>query len=136
MAFTDQEKARVLHHLGYPSFQSLSNGLQLGFPAGAQPLFLVEQSFQRLSPGGEDSVREDLCQCEDIERQMMSSRGRMKTTEVGEVKLNPREPMQLRQELAYWRTKLADDLGASFNPYSNAAMGGEGGGGVNGTVTG
>ena len=64
MAFTAQEQARILHHLGYPSWVSLSNGIQLGFPAGAQPLFLVEQSFLRLTAGGEDSVREDLCNCQ------------------------------------------------------------------------
>lgn len=134
MAFTEHEKGRVLHHLGYPSFQSLSNGIQLGFPAASQPLFLVEQSFKRLSPAGEASVREDLCQCDDIESQMSSARARLKTTEVGGVKLNGREIVQLRGELVYWRTKLADDLGCSFNPHSNAAIGGTGGGINSGTI--
>ncbi len=125
MPFTDQEKARVLHHLGYPSFASLSNSIQLGYPAASQPLFLVEQSFARLTPGGEANVREDLCQCEDVQQQLVGARGRMKVCNVGEMKMNPLESAQLRRELAYWRTKLADDLGCSFNPYSNAAIGGD-----------
>lgn len=123
MAFTAQEKARVLHHLGYPSFASLSNGIQLGYPAASQPLFLVEQSFLRLTAGGEEAVRADLCECEETEQQLSTARGRMKVCNVGEVKMNPLETAQLRRELHYWRTKLADDLGCSFNPHSNAGMG-------------
>ena len=128
MAFTAQEQARILHHLGYPSWVSLSNGIQLGFPAGAQPLFLVEQSFLRLTAGGEDSVREDLCNCEDAEGQLGTARSRMKATQLGELHLNPREAAMLRGELQYWRAKLADDLGVVRNPYSQSAYQGDPGG--------
>lgn len=135
MAITNHEKARVLHHLGYPSWSSLAASIQLGFPAGSQPLFLVEQAFQRLLPGGEEAVREDLCQCEDTERQLGDARSRFKASELGDLKLNPREAQMLRGELQYWRAKLADDLGVVRNPYSQSAYQGDPGG-VNAKVEG
>jgi hypothetical protein len=135
MAFSDHEKARIKHHLGYPDWTGLSASIQLGFPAGSQPLFLVEQAFNRLTEGGQGSVRLDLCNCEDIENQMGSARSRFKAKKLGELELNGMEPQQLRQELVYWRQKLADDLGVVQNPYSQSAYEGLPGG-INAKVTG
>lgn len=128
MAFTDQQKARIKHHLGYPDWSSLSQSIQLGFPAASQPLFLVEDAFQRITPSGEESVRCDLCNCEETESQMASARGRMRASKLGELTLNATETPQLRQELEYWRNKLADDLGVVRNPYSQSAYQGDPGG--------
>lgn len=135
MAFTDQEKAQTLHHLGYPSWTNLAASIQLGFPAGSQPLFLVEQAFDRLLPGGEEQVRLDLCNCIDIENQMADARSRFKAVALGELKLNGQEPQMLRTELVYWRQKLADDLGVVQNPYSQSAYEGMPGG-INAKVVG
>jgi hypothetical protein len=135
MAFTDQEKARIKHHLGYPDWSALSASIQLGFPAGSQPLFLVEQAFPRLTVGGEDSVRLDLCQCEAVENQLGEARGRFKAKRMGELQLNDMEPAQLREELVYWQQKLADDLGVVRNPYSQSAYEGIPGG-INAKVVG
>ncbi len=135
MAFTEQEQGQILHHLGYPSWTNLAASIQLGFPAGSQPLFLVEQAFQRLKPEGEEQVRFDLCNCLDIENQLGDARSRFKATALGELKLNAMEPGQLRQELTYWRNKLADDLGVVQNPYSQSAYEGMPGG-INAKVTG
>jgi hypothetical protein len=128
MAFTEQQKGRVLHHLGYPNWSMLSNGIQLGFPAGAQPLFLVEQAFKLLTPDGEAEVANDICECDAIECQLTDARSRFRALEIGELKLNPHEPRQLRQELFWWRNKLSDDLGVAPNPRSMMALSGEAGG--------
>jgi len=135
MAFTDREKARVKHHLGYPDWVALASSIQLGFPAGSQPLFLLEQSFNRLTEGGEEAVKIDLCNCEDIERQLGDARSRFKAKKLGELELNGMEPRQLREELTYWRQKLADDLGVVQNPYSQSAYEGMPGG-INAKVVG
>lgn len=128
MAFTDSEKARIKHFLSYPDWVSLAASIQLGFPAGSQPLFLVEDAFQRLTTDGEGSVRTDLCECEDIERQLRTARSRMKTTQLGNLKLNQQETRMLRGELTYWSLRLASDLGVVSNPYAafeyNDALGG------------
>lgn len=135
MAFTEQEKGQVLHHLGYPNWSQLAASIQLGFPAGSQPLFLVQQAFTRLFPDGEEQVRFDLCNCIDIENQLGDARSRFKALALGELKLNPMETQQLYGQLTYWRNKLADDLGVVQNPYSQSAYEGMPGG-INAKVEG
>ena len=135
MSFSEQEKGRIRHFLGYPSWSSLSNGIQLGFPAGGQPLFLLEQAFNRLLVPGEDAVRVDLCECEAIEHQLRDGRSRLKAQKLGDLVMNPRELEALRAELVYWQRRLADDLGVFANPCST--MNYEGiGGGINARVNG
>lgn len=116
--FTDREKSRIKHFLSYPDWVALSQSIQLGFPAGSQPLFLLEDAFKRLSEGGEDSVRKDLCECEQIECQMSDARSRFRAIRIGDLELNPNETKMLRQELMFWITRLADDLGVVSDPYS------------------
>lgn len=134
MAFTDQEKARIKHFLSYPDWVSLAASIQLGYPAGSQPLFLVEDAFNRLTAEGEDSVRRDLCECESTEGQISEARKRFKATELGALKMNPQEIKMLRDELMYWVSRLASDLGVVNNPYSQFEYLGAGGGGHNSRV--
>lgn len=137
MPFTEREKARIKHFLSYPDWQSLAASIQLGFPAGSQPLYLVEQAFQRLTAGGEESVRIDLCECEAIERQLRDARSRFQAAALGNLKLNHKEPDMLRRELLYWSLRLASDLGVVTNPYSQFEFLNAGGsGGTNATVVG
>lgn len=136
MAFTELEKARIRHFLSFPSFSSLSQSIQLGYPAASQPLFLVDDAFKRLTPDGEVSVRKDLCECEAIESQLSSSRSRFKATEVAGIKVNDDEPEKLRRELKFWGSRLASDLGVNPNPYSDYEYNQAGGGGINARVMG
>lgn len=132
--FTDHEKARIKHFLSYPDWVSLAASIQLGYPAGSQPLFLVEDAFNRLTPEGEDSVRHDLCECESIEKQISEARGRFKATKLGTLEVNPNETAMLRKELVYWVARLASDLGVVTNPYSLFEYLGASGGGHNSRV--
>lgn len=128
---SDAEVNRVLHFLGYTNWRQLAASIQLGFPGASQPLFLVYAAVKRLAEGGADSVRRDLCECESIEKQMSSARGRMKVVRLGEMTINQEETKQLRGELEFWVRRLADDLGVFPNPYSQMltfGMGGSGGG--------
>jgi len=115
---TDAQKDRICHFLGYPRFSQLAQSIQLGYPAATQPMFLVLDAFHRITPGGVDSILRDLCECESIEAQLSSARGRMKAESVGQVTLNAAETKMLRSELMYWTKRLADDLGVNVNPYS------------------
>lgn len=137
MAFTEMEKARIRHHLGYPSFASLAQAIQLGYPAASQPLFLVDDSFHRVTLEGEDAVRRDLCECESCEQQLSSARGRFKALELGDLKVNLEETKMLRGELVYWRQQLASDLMVVVNPNApREYYGAMGSGGVNAVVMG
>lgn len=134
MAFTPQEQARLKHFGSYPDWSSLAASIQLGFPSGAQPLFLIEDAFKRLTPGGEASVRIDLCECESIERQMSQARARFAATQIGNLKTNPKEMAMLRHEMTYWVLRMMSDLGVTMNPYAVFEYYGGGGGGRNATV--
>lgn len=119
MAFTEQEKGRIRHFLGYPSWSNMAASIQLGFPAGSQALYILEQAFNRLLPDGETAARKDLCNCEEIEAQLADARKRMKADKLGDMTINKTETGQLRHELVFWQRRLADDLGVPFNPYSS-----------------
>lgn len=126
--FNDHEKARIKSFLRYPDWVAQAASIQLGFPAGSQPLFLLEDAFNRLTPEGEASVRRDLCELESIDAQLSSARSRFKASALGELKLRADETAALRTESDYWRQRLADDLGVVLNPYSTTAYEGMPGG--------
>jgi hypothetical protein len=133
--FSDGEKARIRHFLAYPSWSAMSGSIQLGYPAASQPLYLVEDAFKRMLPGGEETIRRDLCECEAIESQISEARKRFKATALGDLKTNPEEMSMLRQELDRWVRTLASDLGVSSNPFAESNAAG-GAGGINARVIG
>jgi len=118
MTFDANQRSRIKHFLKYPDWQSMSNGVQMGMPAGAQAMYLVEQSFERLTSAGEASVLSDLEQCEACECQITDARKRVKARTIGSIATNRDELTQLKQELEEWRQRLSDDLGAPINPYT------------------
>lgn len=136
MELTEDQKDRILHYLGYASWATLAQSIQLGYPTASQPLFLVYDAFMRITPGGIASVLRDLCQCEACEAQIGDARSRMKVESVGNITMRGNEADALRRELSYWTKRLADDLGVNVNPYSQMAWTGGMGGGINAKVSG
>lgn len=114
----ETEQARIRHFLGYPDWRTVAPIVALGLPSGSQFYFLLNAAFDKLGDGGLDSVRRDLAECECIERQLSDARSRFKAAEIGNMKLQPRERVMLRQELAEWTARLANDLGIIENPYA------------------
>lgn len=125
---TTAERTRVKHFLGFASWEALAQSLQLGFPSVSQPEFMVDRAFTLISPDARDTVRTDLCECEDIERRLHGARDRYRAKKLDKLELNPEERLMLIQDMEYWTTRLADDLGVVRNPYSQAAWSGLGGG--------
>jgi hypothetical protein len=124
--FTETQKARIKHFLGYPAWEANANGIQLGIPAGTHALYLVEQSFERLGAGGVASVLSDLKECEEIEKQMGCARQRGRAKRLGDLEPNPDELRMLRGDLERWASIMANDLGCPLNPYAPNAVGGSG----------
>lgn len=118
MPFSDHEKARIKHFLHYPAWGALTNGVQLGIPAGSQAAYLVDQSFQRLTEGGIQSARLDLEHLELIEEQMRCARSRIRAKKIGEIETNLGEMDTLKGDLQYWTEMLANDMGVPVNPYA------------------
>lgn len=116
--FTAEEQERIKYYLSYPDFVSLSQSIQLGYPASSQPLFLVEDAFKRLTGPAESRVKEILCHLDAIECRIKSSITRLAVEVVGEVRINQNENKLLRREMTYWVARLADSLGVFPNPVS------------------
>lgn len=135
MAFTAEEETDILRFLGYPDWQSLAQSVQLGYPAASQPLFLVRDSFKRMTHPAEQAIRAALCELRDIDCQLRDARKRLRASKVGEVVMNPDELPTLRGEWVYWQRRLADLLGVVPNPFSQLEWAGAGGG-INSKVEG
>ena len=134
--FSTQERADILRFLSFPDWRRLAQSIQLGFPAGSQILFLVQSSFELISPEARINVRRDVCELKDIECQKSSARSRFKAIRLGNLYLNPNEERLLDQEMLFWTMRLADDLGVTRDAYSQMVSMGGLGVGVNAKVSG
>lgn len=135
VSFTTAEQAQVLRYLGFANWMALAQSIQLGFPASSQPLFLVRDAFNRISPDGEADTRLALCNLCDIDAQISQARKRFATEAVGEIKFREGEIEMLWREYGRWQRRLADSLGVDINAYSTLSGSGSLGG-INARVTG
>lgn len=124
MAFTDDEKVRIRHHLGYYNI-ALAAAFALGTPAGLEPAFIIEIAMNKVLTSAEPLVRRLIAQCDATEDQIAENTANLAATQVDEIALNPKEFEQLQARLNYWRGGLANALGIYQNPFDKrAGMGG------------
>jgi hypothetical protein len=116
---TEEEKARIRHHFGVPQTYPISD-IQLGVPAAAQPMFILERQMNVIPNSAIAIIREDVAKCDTTEAELFQAQRRLKAKSVDSVDLNPDECDQRRAEYRYWVTKLGDDLGAPINAFSAA----------------
>lgn len=121
---SEQDRARVRHHLGYLNVQPVAT-IQLGFPAASQPQFLVELAMDRVMDAAVDIILRDLNTLDEIECRQIDSLKRLKVQALGELKLRnsneePNEHDLLAQTYEFWKKKLANDLGVPVNPFAEA----------------
>lgn len=134
IALNPQDKERVRYHLGYQSVEPAAS-IQLGFPRGAQPQFLVEAALERVMAPAVPRIYELLGILDGIERQMVDALKRLKAQQLGELKLRnsneeATEQDLLENEYLRWAQRLADHLGVPLNVYA-ARFQGLAGGGIN-----
>jgi hypothetical protein len=119
MAFSDDEKAKIIRYLGYANWRSLAQSYHLGYPALSQPYFLVLDAFNRIDENSEALIRRDVCELEAIENQRSDARSRFKAKKIGNLEVNPQEIKMLEAEENKWVARLADDLGVYRNQYAS-----------------
>lgn len=120
---SEEEKARVRYHLGYPQTDPISS-IQLGVPGAGQPQFLVEGQLERIPESAIGIIRGIIARCDSTDQRILESQERLAAKSVDEVDLNPDEPNLLRQEYRFWVQKLADNIGAPINAYASAFQAG------------
>jgi len=116
---TEEEKARIRYHLGYPQTDPVAS-IQLGVPRASQPAFLMEGQMNRIPDTVVALVRRVVANCDATDQRILECQERMAAESVGEIKMNGTEPDMLRKEYRYWVQRLADILGAPVNPFAAA----------------
>lgn len=116
MSFTEQEKVRIRHHLGYLNVQVASTFV-LGSPAGVETQFLIETAMDRVLPEAQVMVREHIAKCDAVEAQIMGNQELLAVTQVGEIGVRQDEFEQLLKRYDWWRQALANLMGIYPNPF-------------------
>lgn len=129
MAFSEQEKVRIRHHLGYLNVGQAYTFVA-GTPAGVETQFLIEGAMQRVLPEAEVLARELLARCDSVEGQMMDNQDLLAVESVDEIKIRQDEFQALLKRYHYHRNGLANVLGVYPNPFDKRFSAG-GGGGIN-----
>jgi hypothetical protein len=124
MAFTDEDKARILHYLGYPHFSNIGLARGFGHPSAGPASDLVYDAFSRLSDQGEQRVRKDLNEIDCLEIEIAKLRGKAAITRTSDISFDmPGARRMLMAELGRLIKQLSLDLGAPPNPYSRYGAG-------------
>ena len=120
---TEEEKARIRYHLGIPQTFPVAS-IILGFPASAQPAFLVEHAMELIPDTAIAIIRAIVAKCDATDCGIFESQDRLVAKAVDEVDLNPDEAVLRRREYRYWVQKLADNLGVPLNAFAAAFQSG------------
>ncbi len=123
VTLTEEEKNRVRYHLGIPMTAPVAS-IQLGFPASAQPAFLVEHALELIPDTAVSIIRALIAKCDATDGGVYESQERLVAKSVDEVDLNPDEAVLRRREYRYWVQKLADALGVPYNAFAAAFQSG------------
>jgi len=123
MALTDEEKARVRYHLGYPSVSTAAS-IQYGMPALTQTNFLVENVLGKLLESILPRVRGILVTLDGIEDKLVAAQDRLAATKLEELTLREDETDKLEGEYRRWGHRLADICGCPIYPFAMRYKGG------------
>ena len=123
VTLTEEEKNRVRYHLGIP-MTSPAASIILGFPASAQPAFLVEHALELIPDSAISTIRAVIAKCDATDAGVFESQDRLVAKAVDEVDLNPDEAVLRRREYRFWVQRLADCLGVPLNAFAAAFQSG------------
>ena len=114
---TQDEKARIRHHLGYPNVGAVPT-FALGVPAAIETAFIIETAMNQVLAEALPLVRLYLCRCEETECQRFTSQGNMQAQQVGDITPGGEvEQKQLNKNYAHGQQSLAGLLGVMTNPF-------------------
>ena len=126
MAFSDSEKVRLRHALGYANVGQVET-FSLGFPTAVETQFLIEGAMNRVLPEAESKCRDILATLESVESQMMGDTELLAVLKIGEIEVNPKEQGALRGVYRYWQATLGNLLMIPPCPFDQRFMFGAGG---------
>lgn len=122
MAFTDEEKANIRYHLGYPNVSTVAT-FALGVPAAIEPSFILENAMNVVLLPAESRVRKILETLDKVEDQMVDDLDLLAVNQVDEIQVREKEQEQLVYSYMFWRNSLANLFGVVANPYDKRFFG-------------
>ncbi len=114
--FSDVEKTRIRHHLGYLNVSAVAT-FALGTPAAVETQFLIESAMNKVLPEAQVLARELVAKCDAVESQISENQELLAVTQVDEIGVRQDEFEQLKKRYDYWRNGLANCLGIYPNPF-------------------
>lgn len=133
MAFSEEEKVQIRHHLGYLNVAQAQT-FSLGTPAAVETQFLIEGAMNKVLPAAESKARQMIANCDAVESQMVENQELLVAEQVDEIKVRQDEFEALLKRYHFWRNALANILGVYPNPFDKR-FASTGGGGINVRVT-
>lgn len=121
-SLSESDRVRVRHHMGYLNVEPGSS-IALGFPSAQQPEFLVERAMNNVIDQAVGRIIDTLDTLDCLESDMRSASKQLAVQQLGEMKLRnsndePNVCDLLEREYVRWAKRLADDLGAPLNVFS------------------
>lgn len=130
MSFTETEKSKIRHHLGYPQVGETST-FALGLPSPLQQSYMIEGAMNKVTPAGESEVRRHIGILDLLEQQMVDDFELLAVEELASIKINTKEQEALVNRYLYWRAGLANCFNVIPNSYDIRFTGMFGGAGIN-----
>lgn len=97
--------------------------ITLGFPSAQQPEFLLERAMDNIIPGAVGRIIDTLDTLDCLESDLRGAVKQLSVQQLGEMKLRndnnePNACDLIEREYVRWAKRLADDLGAPLNVFS------------------
>lgn len=115
MPFTPEERMVVKFHLGYP-LQQTDASIAFGIPISTQPMFLVERALGLLPDPAVNMCRGIVLKLDDLLEKLTDGQDHLAADQLEELTLRKDYLPRLRDEYAYWQSRLAQILGCPVNP--------------------
>lgn len=115
-AFTEEEKVRIRHHLGYMNV-SLASAFALSVPTGLRTDFLLEMSMTKVLPAAYPQARKLLAYLEQLEEQKIMDAELLAFVKVDEIEFASEEQSRVHQLYRQFQAALANLFGVAPNPY-------------------
>lgn len=124
-SLTDDEKARIRRHLGYPNV-GMAASMQYGIPKPLSVAFLLETAMNQLLEQAVPIAREILGTLDELTARLgADAADLLEVKRLGTIEPNPDNPKDLQALRLYWIWELADTFGVPPYGFSRRMRGGQ-----------
>lgn len=116
MSFSDQEKVKIRHHLGYLNVTNAATFV-LGIPQAVETQFIIERAMNLVPAAAEGEVRRHVSILGGLEDLMVCGHEHLAIDSIGEIDVRADEQEALTKRYQYWQNSLANLLGIYPNPF-------------------